>query len=214
MSHFRANATYLNYINGHWKASVTSETEASINPADKSEIVGRIQKSGTADLEEAVASAKQAQKPWRKLSGQARGEFLYKAAAALERRLDEIAETMTREMGKTFPEAKGETARGVAILRYYAGEGLRSVGDVIPSSDSEALMFTTRVPLGVVGVITPWNFPVAIPIWKWRRPSSTATPLSSSLHRKPPSRAPRSSSASKRQVCRQASSIWSQGPAR
>ncbi|MFB4166332.1 aldehyde dehydrogenase family protein, partial [Alteribacillus sp. JSM 102045] len=70
------------------------------------------------------------------------------------------------EMGKTFPEAKGETARGVAILRYYAGEGMRKVGDVIPSTDKDAFMFTTRTPLGVVGVITPWNFPVAIPIWK------------------------------------------------
>lgn len=91
---------------------------------------------------------------------------MYKVANALEQRIDEIAETMTREMGKTFLEAKGETARGVAILRYYAGEGMRKIGDVIPSSDSEALMFTTRAPLGVVGVITPWNFPVAIPIWK------------------------------------------------
>src|SRR5699024_10858713 len=68
--------------------------------------------------------------------------------------------------GKTLPEAKGETARGVAILRYYAGEGLRSTGDVIPSSDKDALMFTTRAPLGAVGIITPWNFPVAIPLWK------------------------------------------------
>jgi acyl-CoA reductase-like NAD-dependent aldehyde dehydrogenase len=80
----------------------------------------------------------------------------------LEENLDEIAETMTREMGKTLPEAKGETARGVAILRYYAGEGMRKDGDVIPSSDKEALMFTKRTPLGVVGIITPWNFPVAI----------------------------------------------------
>src|SRR5699024_750716 len=73
---------------------------------------------------------------------------------------------MTREMGKTFPEAKGETARGVAILKYYAGEGMRSNGDVIPSTDSGALMFTSRAPLGVVGIVTPWNFPVAIPLWK------------------------------------------------
>ena len=80
--------------------------------------------------------------------------------------MDEIAETMTREIGKTFLEAKGETARGIAILRYYAGEGMRKIGDVIPPTDSEAIMFTSRVPLGVVGVITPWNFPVAIPIWK------------------------------------------------
>lgn len=158
--------TYLNHINGNWVASSASEVEASINPANKNEIVGYVQKSSSQDLNEAVAAAKLVQKQWRKLSGAARGEYLRKAADILESRLDEIAETATKEMGKTFPEAKGETARGVAILRYYAGEGLRPIGDVIPSTDSEALMFTTRVPLGVVGVITPWNFPIAIPIWK------------------------------------------------
>lgn len=158
--------TFLNYINGEWEAASTGTVDASINPANKHEIVGYIQKSGQEDLDHAVAAAKQAAKQWKKLSGPARGEYLYKMANALEAHLDEIAETMTREMGKTLPEAKGETARGVAILRYYAGEGSRKVGDVIPSSDKDALMFTTRAPLGVVGVITPWNFPVAIPVWK------------------------------------------------
>ena len=117
-------------------------------------------------MDEAVASAKQAQPLWRKLSGAARGEYLYQVAKVMEERVDEIAETMTKEMGKTLPEAKGETNRGIAILKYFAGEGMRSVGDVIPATDSEALMYSKRVPLGVVGVITPWNFPVAIPIWK------------------------------------------------
>lgn len=158
--------TFLNYINGEWEAASTGTVDASINPANKHEIVGYIQKSGQEDLDHAVAAAKQAAKQWKKLSGPARGEYLYKMANALEVHLDEIAETMTREMGKTLTEAKGETARGVAILRYYAGEGSRKVGDVIPSSDKDALMFTTRAPLGVVGVITPWNFPVAIPVWK------------------------------------------------
>ncbi|MCM3760308.1 aldehyde dehydrogenase family protein [Alkalihalobacillus oceani] len=158
--------TYLNYINGEWVASSSEEVTKSISPANKNEVVGYVQKSTKEDLDKAVAAAKAAQASWRKLSGAARGEFLYKVANILEKNLDDIAETMTREMGKTLPEAKGETARGVAILRYYAGEGLRKVGDVIPSTDSEALMFTTRAPLGVVGVITPWNFPVAIPIWK------------------------------------------------
>lgn len=158
--------TYLNYINGGWLAASSGEVEASINPANRHEIVGYVQKSSIADLNDAVAAAKAAKLGWRKLSGSARGDLLYKVADKLERRLDEIAEMMTREMGKTFPEAKGETARGIAILRYYAGEGMRKTGDVIPSTDSAALMFTTRVPLGVVGVITPWNFPVAIPIWK------------------------------------------------
>ncbi|NYF25627.1 alpha-ketoglutaric semialdehyde dehydrogenase GucD [Sporosarcina sp. JAI121] len=158
--------TYLNYINGEWVASETGKTGVSKNPARKDEVVGSFQLSSLKDLDEAAVSAKKAQKAWRKLAGSVRGDYLLKVASIMEERIDDIATAMTQEMGKTFPEAKGETARGVAILRYFAGEGMRSVGDVIPSTDNEALMFTTRVPLGVVGVITPWNFPVAIPIWK------------------------------------------------
>lgn len=165
-SAFVAGITYLNYIGGEWTSSVAGLTEPSINPANRFEIVGYVQRSSIEDLDRAVSAAQAAQRSWKKLSGSARGEYLYRAAAIMERRMDEIAETMTREMGKTFLEAKGETARGVAILRYYAGEGMRKIGDVIPSTDSDALMFTTRVPLGVIGVIAPWNFPVAIPIWK------------------------------------------------
>jgi len=157
--------TYTNYIAGEWIESVTGETREIINPAT-SEVVGKSAVSGIDDLNHAVVAAKDAKLGWSQLSGATRGDYLYKVANILEARLDDIAETMTREMGKTFLEAKGETARGVAILRYYAGEGMRKVGDVIPSTDSEALMFTRRTPLGVVGIITPWNFPVAIPIWK------------------------------------------------
>ncbi|MDC3416045.1 alpha-ketoglutaric semialdehyde dehydrogenase GucD [Aquibacillus salsiterrae] len=161
-----AAETFLNFVNGEWKATLSNETIPSFNPANKTEIVGNVQNSTRADLDEAVKAAKQAQLTWKKLSGAERGNYLFKVADILEQNTDEIAETMTKEMGKTFPEAKGETTRGVAILRYYAGEGMRKVGDVIPSTDSSALMFSKRVPLGVVGVITPWNFPVAIPIWK------------------------------------------------
>jgi aldehyde dehydrogenase (NAD+) len=166
MSIITEEKMYLNYIDGEWVPSSVEKVDSSINPASRHEVVGYVQHSGRKDLDRAVISAKKAQVAWRKLSGATRGEYLYKVANMLEQRLDEIAKTMTREMGKTFPEAKGETARGVAILRYYAGEGLRKVGDVLPSTDSEAFMYTTRAPLGVVGVITPWNFPVAIPIWK------------------------------------------------
>ncbi|WP_277679452.1 alpha-ketoglutaric semialdehyde dehydrogenase GucD [Gracilibacillus dipsosauri] len=158
--------TYLNFINGKWKASNSAEVKKNTNPANKEDVVGFVQKSTLADLNEAVEAAKGAKDGWHKLSGDARGKYLYKVANVLESRLEDIATTLTREMGKTLPEARGETARGVAILRYYAGEGLREIGNVIPSTDSEGLMFTTRTPLGVVGVITPWNFPVAIPIWK------------------------------------------------
>ncbi|PLS16133.1 aldehyde dehydrogenase family protein [Bacillus sp. M6-12] len=158
--------TYKNFINGEWKNATTEHVEASINPADKFDIIGYVQKSSIVDLEQATYSAKEAHKQWKKLSAPVRGEYLYKVASQLEKNADDIAEVMTREMGKTLSEAKGETLRGVAILRYFAGEGMRSIGDVIPSTDNEALMFTTRVPIGVVGVITPWNFPVAIPLWK------------------------------------------------
>lgn len=163
---FQAGEHYLNFIGGEWTGAASGDTDANVSPAEPSLIVGYVPKAGRSELDRAALAARTAYSGWRKLSGPARGDYLYRIADALERRLDDIAETMTREMGKTFPEAKGETARGVAILRYYAGEGMRSAGDVIPSTDSEALMFTTRVPLGVVGVISPWNFPVAIPIWK------------------------------------------------
>ncbi|MDM5227557.1 aldehyde dehydrogenase family protein [Cytobacillus sp. NJ13] len=157
---------YQNFINNEWIESGTKESIKSFNPANKDEIVGIVQNSSREDLEHAVQAAHKAKKAWRRLGQAARGQFLYKAANILEANLNDIAETMTREMGKTLPEAKGETARGIAILRYYAGEGMRKEGDVIPSTDKDALMFTKRAPLGVAGIITPWNFPVAIPIWK------------------------------------------------
>ncbi|RPK10780.1 alpha-ketoglutaric semialdehyde dehydrogenase GucD [Priestia endophytica] len=158
--------TYKNFIYNEWVDSESHETIKSTSPMNKEEVVGYVQKSTKNDLEKAIQSAHKVKKTWRKIGQAQRGQYLFKVADILEKNLNDIAETMTREMGKTLPEAKGETARGVAILRYYAGEGMRKEGDVIPSSDCDALMFTKRTPLGVVGVITPWNFPVAIPIWK------------------------------------------------
>ncbi|MFD1781591.1 alpha-ketoglutaric semialdehyde dehydrogenase GucD [Fredinandcohnia salidurans] len=158
--------TCHNYINNEWVESASRELIKSISPMDKEEIVGFVQKSTKEDLDKCVLAAHNAKREWRKIGQAKRGEYLFKVADILEENLEEIAVTMTTEMGKTLPEAKGETARGIAILRYYAGEGMRKNGDVIPSSDENALMFTKRTPLGVVGVITPWNFPVAIPIWK------------------------------------------------
>ncbi len=155
-----------NYIGGEWKAPASGERMPSLNPAKRGEVVAMAAASSTADLDAAVQAAESARIAWRKLTGAQRGAMLFKAADLLESRMDTVGRAMTREMGKTLGEAKGETARGAAILRYYAGEGMRPIGDVIPSTDAEALMFTTRAPLGVVGVISPWNFPVAIPIWK------------------------------------------------
>lgn len=166
MTAFQGEQIYRNFINGEWTAASTGQTELSINPANRHEVVGYVPVSTEEDVNRAVAAATSARRAWRSLPGSERGNILFRAASLLERRADEVAEAMTREMGKTLAEAKGETMRGVAILRYYAGEGMRKSGDVIPSTDSEALMFTTRVPLGVIGVIAPWNFPVAIPLWK------------------------------------------------
>lgn len=158
--------TVDNYIGGGWKAPKAGRRMSNHNPARRGEVVGQVPTSELADLDEAVEAAQAASYAWRKLSGAARGALLFKAADLLESRIEEIGRAMTREMGKTLGEAKGETARGAAILRYYAGEGMRPIGDVIPSTDADALMYAFRVPLGVVGVISPWNFPVAIPVWK------------------------------------------------
>lgn len=158
--------TYKNFINGKWTALPTDEVRSSINPANVNEVVGYVQSSSSKDVDGAVAAAKLAQKAWGKLSGAERGDFLYKVANIIERRLDDIAVTATKEMGKTLQDSEKETENAVDALRYYAGEGVRTVGDVIPSRDTEILMFTTRAPLGVVGVITPWNFPVANLVWK------------------------------------------------
>lgn len=159
------NNTYRNYINASWKESSTKEILECISPLNEGKM-GSVQRSTSEDVDLAVEAAKNAQKEWKKLSGKARGDFLFKIANKIEKRKEEIAETLTEEMGKPIGEALGETTRGIDILKYFAGEGMRKTGDVIPASDNTAFMYTDRIPVGVVGLITPWNFPVAIPIWK------------------------------------------------
>jgi aldehyde dehydrogenase (NAD+) len=156
----------LNYIDGVWTECETGETMDSINPANPDEIVGTIQLSSMSDVNAGVEAAKQALQQWKKISPIKRGEFLHKAADLLEAKADEIARLATKEMGKIVKETKGEVQRGAAILRYYAQEGMRQTGEVLPSVNPDNMLYTTRVPVGVVGVIAPWNFPIAIPIWK------------------------------------------------
>ncbi|GAK09895.1 alpha-ketoglutaric semialdehyde dehydrogenase GucD [Geomicrobium sp. JCM 19038] len=157
--------TVTPYINAKWETKQQPEHTV-INPGNVTDTVGQVTIATEEEVNEAVRAAKNAQAHWASLAGASRGEYLYKAASELNSRAEEIAQIASREMGKTITETKGEVQRGVSILRYYANEGMRAVGDVIPATDSNALMFTTRAPLGVVGVITPWNFPVAIPLWK------------------------------------------------
>jgi aldehyde dehydrogenase (NAD+) len=154
---------FPNYINGQWVEGPTFENR---NPADTSEVVGLHVSGTTEDMEAACAAAEAAFPAWAAMSGPGRGAFLFKAAEWIEKRWDAIAADMTREEGKTLPEAKGEVGRTINILRYFGGEGSRMPGAVVPSERPRVHMWAFRKPIGVVGLITPWNFPSAIPAWK------------------------------------------------
>jgi len=155
-----------NWIGGAWRPASTGATREVRNPSDWDDVVGEVAASAPADIAAAAEAAHEAGKAWSRLPGPARARVLSKAAKILAGRLEEVAQLLSREQGKPIGEARGEVQRGVDLLEYYAGEGWRSTGDVIPSAAPETLMFTMREPLGVVGVITPWNFPLAIPLWK------------------------------------------------
>jgi aldehyde dehydrogenase (NAD+) len=154
-----------NWIGGEWITPQAGEITA-VNPSDTQEVVGVVRLSENRDVLRADEAAREAFARWSRFTGAQRGEILYQMAKELERAKDELAELASREMGKPIAEMKGEVARGVNLLKYYAAEGVRADGGVIPSSESGVLQYTKRVPLGTVGIITPWNFPVAIPIWK------------------------------------------------
>ncbi|MFN3323740.1 MAG: aldehyde dehydrogenase family protein [Bryobacteraceae bacterium] len=155
--------TYRNYINGEWVAGDTFENR---NPANTDEVVGLFPKATAADVRAAAEAADAALPAWSNMAGPARGALLFKVADILDRKFEQIAEEMTREEGKTLPEAKGEVRRSINIFRYFAGEGSRLNGMLVPSERDRVHMFAIRKPIGVVGLITPWNFPSAIPAWK------------------------------------------------
>jgi alpha-ketoglutaric semialdehyde dehydrogenase len=136
------------------------------NPSDLDDIVARIPDATPDEVEAAVTAAADALEAWRALPGPTRAEHLHRWAAAIGSDSDGLATAISREVGKPIGEARGEVARAVVILRYYAGEAVRQIGEVIPAQTPGALQFTLRDPLGVVALITPWNFPLAIPLWK------------------------------------------------
>jgi aldehyde dehydrogenase (NAD+) len=156
--------TFGNYINGEW--ITTGDTFANINPANTDEIVGHHVKASAADVAAAADAAAAAFPKWSTMAAPARANILFKAAEILDSRFESIAADMTREEGKTFPEAKGEVRRSINIVKYFAGEGARMGGHLVPSERDRVHMFAIRKPIGVVGLITPWNFPSAIPTWK------------------------------------------------
>jgi NAD-dependent aldehyde dehydrogenases len=155
-----------NFVGGGSRPSRSGEEYERRNPAQPSEVVGRFAASDEYDVEDAVGAAHAAQPGWAATSAPARGRFLAGAARALEARLEQVAQDMTREMGKPLRDSRGEVARGVAILEFFAGEGQRPVGELYEQSATGNPVYTVRRPVGVTGLITPWNFPAAIPIWK------------------------------------------------
>ena len=128
--------------------------------------MGHFAASGPEEVDAAVAAADEAYQSWRLSSPIARANILHKAANILESRIPQVGRELTREEGKTLKEGIGETTRAVQILRYYAGEAQQPTGEHYPSANPQTLLYTTREPLGVIAIITPWNFPIAIPAWK------------------------------------------------
>jgi aldehyde dehydrogenase (NAD+) len=157
---------YKNFINGEWVESVTGETFENINPADTREVVGVFQKSGKEDVDAAVDAAKRAFEKWRLVPAPHRAEILYRASQILVERKEECARDMTREMGKVLKETRGDVQEAIDTGYYMAGDGRRMYGHTTPSELPNKFAMCVRQPLGVCGMITPWNFPMAIPSWK------------------------------------------------
>ena len=154
---------FPNYIDGEWVAGPAFENR---NPANVTEVVGLHVSGGPDDIIRAAAAAHAALPAWSALPGPARGAYLYKVADLLNQRFERISREMTLEEGKTLPESKGEVRRAINIFRYFAAEGARFAGVLAPSERDRVQMFALRKAIGVVGLITPWNFPIAIPAWK------------------------------------------------
>src|SRR5271155_4655607 len=158
--------TYKNLIGGQWVASHSGKTFQNINPANHDDIVGEFQSSSAADIADAVAAAAEAWKTWRLTPAPKRAEILYRAGEILLQRKEKYANDMTREMGKVLAETRGDVQEAVDTAYYMAGEGRRMFGPTTPSELPNKFAMAVRQPIGVCGMITPWNFPMAIPSWK------------------------------------------------
>ena len=159
-------ATFNNYIGGRWVASESGNVYPITNPAHKSKILGEFQRSTAEDALRAIAAARDASELWASTPAPGRAAVLFKALEVLSRRSEELAESITAEEGKTLADARGEVRRSMNIVEYAAGEGRRMFGYTTPSELPDTVAYTVRRPLGVVVLITPWNFPLAIPAWK------------------------------------------------
>jgi acyl-CoA reductase-like NAD-dependent aldehyde dehydrogenase len=156
---------FQNFINGRWVDAKSGKTSANRNPADWDDIVGLFPKSGKEDVNEAVKSARAAYEKWRLMPAPARGDILRNIGDLLVKNKEEIAHEMTREMGKVLDETRGDVQEGIDTAYYAATEGRRLFGHTVPSELPNKFAMAIRVPIGVAGIITPWNFPMAIPTW-------------------------------------------------
>ena len=159
-------STYQNFIGGQWVDSVSGRTYPIYNPAHKNTVLGEFQTSVAEDALKAVEAAQVALPGWKGTPAPARAAILFRALEILRDRADDIARTITLEEGKPIADSQGEVKRAMNIIEYAAGEGRRMFGYTTPSELPNTMAYTIRRPLGVVAIITPWNFPIAIPAWK------------------------------------------------
>jgi acyl-CoA reductase-like NAD-dependent aldehyde dehydrogenase len=157
---------YENYIGGSWVPSQSEQTFENRNPARTSDLIGVFQQSNAADADAAIAAAAEAYKEWRLVPAPIRAEMLFRVAQIIAARKEELARDMTREMGKVLNETRGDVQEAIDMTFYMAGEGRRMFGQTVPSELRNKFAMSVRQPVGVCSIITPWNFPMAIPSWK------------------------------------------------
>ena len=158
--------TFRHFIAGAWTDSTSGQTFESRNPADRRDIVGRFQQGTPADVAMASKAAETALPMWKRTPAPKRGEILYAFGALMAQHKERLARAMTREMGKVIAEARGDVQEGIDIAYLMAGEGRRMAGETVPSELPDNWAMSIRQPIGIAGIITPWNFPMAIPCWK------------------------------------------------
>src|SRR5467141_587059 len=161
-----ASHAYKNFINGEWVAPRSGKTLENRNPANSDELIGIFPLSSREDVDAAVAAAKEAYKSWRLVPAPKRAEILFRAAELLVKRKEEFSRDMTREMGKGLTETRGDVQEAIDMTYYMAGEGRRLFGQTTPSELPDKFAMSVRQSIGPCALITPWNFPMAIPSWK------------------------------------------------
>ena len=159
-------SAYQNFIDGAWVASASGDLFENRNPADRDDLIGTFQQSSAADAERAIDAARRAYSSWRLVPAPRRAEVLFRTGQLLSERKEWLARDMTREMGKVLDETRGDVQEAVDMTFFMAGEGRRQYGQTVPSELRDKFAMSVRQPVGVCAVITPWNFPMAIPSWK------------------------------------------------